>query len=128
MGTFFPKNQKTQAFVLLLAYLPRAFAGPSRECDIRVRGKSVERLAVPLGAASTLQLSEDFAFAIPGNARDFKTVATPHPRFAVVQANSTTAKETSLTLVMKSGSQISLWLVPTSQNRGCVVAHIRRGL
>ncbi|MBS1983132.1 MAG: hypothetical protein JST16_03075 [Bdellovibrionales bacterium] len=128
MGIFFPKNRKTRALLLLVAYLPKAIAGPTRECDIRVRGKSVERLAVPLGAASTLQLSEDFDFAIPGNSRDFKTVTTPNPRYAVVQANATTAKETSLTLVMKSGAQVSLWLVPTSKDRGCILARIRRGL
>ena len=128
MGIFVPKTRRMRAVVLCLAYLPKAFAGPSRECDIRVHGKSVERLAVPLGAATTLRLSEDFDFAIPGNSRDFKTVATPHPRFAVVQANSMAARETSLTLVMKSGSQVSLWLVPTSKDRGCVLANIRRGL
>ena len=128
MGTFFLKNHRMKAAILLLGYLPRAFAGPTRECDIRVRGKSVAELRVPIGAATTLMLPEDFDFAIPGNARDFKVAPTPQSRFAVVQATSNAVKETSLTVVMKSGSQVSLWLVPTSKAAGCVTAHIRRGL
>lgn len=128
MGSFCQKFPRTRAFTLLVLYLPKAFGGPVRECDVRVSTKGVAKLSVPIGAATTLKLPEDFDFAISGNSRDYKTASTPQPRFAVVQATSATAKETSLTVVMKSGNQVSLWLVPTSKERGCVLAHVRRGL
>ena len=122
---------KYRAFqgLALSALVQVAYATNQKECEINVRRGFVAKLPIPIGAATTLELPAEFKFAVPGNRGDFAvTPIDADQRTIVVMVKSSNAQSTSLTLGLKSGSTLNLWLQPTSKQFGCVYAHIRRTL
>lgn len=100
----------------------------SRECNLRVKSGEVGVLRVPLGAASTVETTREFQFAVVGNQADFKVTAVKDDaKLFVIQATNSAARKTSLTIGMRNSRPLSLWVIPTNMDSGCVYTKISRG-
>lgn len=112
-------------FLLLLPFL--AFAG-RKECELRVPRGEIKSFQVPLGAAGTILLPEDYKYVVLGNSKDFSvSTIEGEPRGVVIMAKSSAVSSTSLTIGMKRSDAITIWLEPRSKMAGCLFTRIKRG-
>ncbi len=112
-------------FLFLIPFL--AF-GARKECELRIPKGEIKPFRVPLGAAGTLLLPEDFKYVVLGNSKDFSvSTIEGEPRGVVVMAKSSAVKSTSLTIGMRRSDAITIWLEPNSKFNGCLFTRIKRG-
>ncbi len=112
-------------FLILLPLI--AFAG-RKECELRVPRGEIKSFQVPLGAAGTLILPEDYKYVVLGNSKDYSVSPIEgESKGIVVMAKSNLVGSTSLTIGMKRGEAITIWLEPKSKSSGCLFTRIKRG-
>jgi hypothetical protein len=125
------KNNLTKPILIILTFKSLlAVASPSKTCSINYKKGSVERLRIPLGAASTIRFQEDVSFAHLGLASDYSVVAAQGFRnMMIISPLRSTTRETSFTVMVgRKGTPIALWLVPDHSERACTFIDVKKGI
>jgi len=121
---------KKPIILIILTFKSLAIASPSKTCSINYKKGSVERLRIPLGAASTIRFQEDVSFAHLGLASDYSVVAAQGFRnMMIISPLRSTSRETSFTVMVgRKGTPIALWLVPDHTERSCTFIDVKKGI
>lgn len=131
-GSQMKKNILNKPIILIILTF-KSFSGmasPSKTCSINYKKGSVERLRIPLGAASTIRFQEDVSFAHLGLSTDYSVVAAQGFRnMMIISPLRSTSRETSFTVMLgRKGTPIALWLVPTRSEASCTFIDVKKGI